>query len=58
MVNEVLQWVALLVLAFFVLGLLRQAGLTLPAEHRTPVASGPTIGRKLPRRVLAEVNDV
>jgi hypothetical protein len=55
MVNEVLQWVALLLLAFFVLGLLRQVGLALPVEHRITNTSGPSVGRKLPRRLWAEL---
>lgn len=54
MLNESLQWTVLLAVGLLLLGVLRQVGLMMPAPSRS-ARSGPELGRRLPRRVLAHV---
>ncbi len=54
MANEILQWAVLAVLAFLLLGALRQISLMLPAPSRAAVG-GPEIGRQLPASVMREL---
>jgi hypothetical protein len=51
MVNEVIQWVALAVLAFFLLGVFRQVSVGLPPEGRA-VPSGPRLGSRIPKQLM------
>jgi hypothetical protein len=55
--NETLQWAVLAVLAFLLLGALRQILLMLPPSSRAAVG-GPEIGHQLPRRALRELKRV
>lgn len=55
MVNEVLQWALLSVLALLVLGVLRQVSLMLPPGIRA-APSGPGVGERMPRELMDEVN--
>lgn len=57
MLNEAMQWTALVVLGFLALGLLRQMSLLLPPESRTPGTGGPRIGERLPRPLLARLEE-
>lgn len=52
MVNETLQWALLVVIAFVLLGVLRQVALALPTHYRAQTVSGPSIGSHLPRPLL------
>lgn len=52
--NEILQWAIMVVLAFLVLGILRQFSLMLPAAARA-IPSGPPLGKPLPQSLRAEV---
>jgi hypothetical protein len=52
--NEILQWTVLTVLAFLLLGALRQISLMLPTPSRTAVG-GPAVGRQLPTKALREL---
>lgn len=53
-VNEVLQWIALVVLTLLTLGVLRQMSLLLPPAQRG-ATSGPSTGRRAPSRLLERV---
>jgi hypothetical protein len=53
-VNEVLQWVAVLIVGFFLVGVLRQLDLMLPARVKAG-SGGPELGAKLPRTLLEAV---
>lgn len=63
MINEVLQWVALTILTFLLLGVFRQLGQLAPPRH-PEVAVGPARGSMLPEPVrdavvsLTEVDGV
>jgi hypothetical protein len=50
-VNEVLQWIVLVVLTLLTLGVLRQVSLLLPPSDRG-AASGPATGRRAPAQLL------
>jgi hypothetical protein len=53
-VNEVLQWAFLTVIAFLMLGALRQISLMLPPSRRaTP--SGPRVGDRIPRQLITQL---
>jgi hypothetical protein len=53
-VNEVLQWIVLVVLTLFLLGVLRQLSLLLPVSARTS-EGGPVVGTRLGRRALDRI---
>jgi hypothetical protein len=52
-VNEVLQWAALVVLTLITLGVLRQVSLMLPPDRAA--ASGPATGRRAPAGLVERV---
>jgi hypothetical protein len=54
MIGEVIQWVLLVTMAFFLLGLLRRVAIMLPPPVRAP-SSGPAEGTRLPRNVLSQL---
>lgn len=54
MVNESLQWAAIVVVALLLIGALRQIGLMLPPALRSG-KSGPQLGRRVPRAVFDRV---
>jgi hypothetical protein len=54
MVNELLQWLVLVVVLLALLGVLRQVSLMLPARARA-APSGPQIGSRIDRRLLDEL---
>jgi hypothetical protein len=54
-VNETLQWAALVVLAVLVLGVFRQISLWMPDATRSTARTGPEVGRRLPKRLLGEI---
>lgn len=53
MVNEVAQWLTLLVVILLLVGVLRQVALSLPPEYRTPARL--RIGDRLPEEFLARL---
>jgi hypothetical protein len=54
-INEVLQWMVLLFLAVFVVGLTRQLGLSLVRSSQASAETqGPDVGKALPRAVLTQ----
>jgi hypothetical protein len=53
-VNEVIQWTLLVMLAVLMLGVLRQLSLLMPSTARG-AESGPPMGRHAPRRLLHEL---
>lgn len=55
MVNEMLQWLLLLIICFVGLGILRQVSLLIPSARQ--VSSGPEVGRRLPRRSLEQLKN-
>lgn len=57
MLNELLQWSAIAIMALFLLGALRQIGLMLPART-APSQGGPPEGRKLPKRAYEGLTGV
>lgn len=57
MANEALQWAVLAIMGLLVLGVLRQVALTLPPEARA-TASGPPVGRRIPKQLLTELHRV
>lgn len=54
MMNEVMQWMTLILIGLLVLGIFRQVSLMLPPAARA-VLGGPRLGARLPRRVLEEI---
>jgi hypothetical protein len=54
MLNEVGQWIALFLLGFLLLGVLRQVGLALPPMERA-AETGPRVGSRVPRNLMAEL---
>lgn len=55
MVNETLQWTAIIVVGVLLIGVLRQVSLALPPPARRTSAPGPSVGDRLPSVVLREL---
>ncbi len=58
MINEIVQWAFLVVLGLLLLGVLRQVGLMLPPPESRELASGPSLGGKIPSALLTQVRAV
>lgn len=58
MPNEVLQWGTLVVIAFLLLGVLRQVALTIPSAARSVGTSGPSVGDRAPRLVWGRIRQL
>lgn len=53
-----MQWAVLVLLALLLLGVLRQVGLMLPPPESRELASGPSLGDKIPARLLTRVHAI
>jgi hypothetical protein len=57
-INEVFQWVVLVIVGILVMGVLRQVALSLPPPLLSNTTSGPRVGERLPKEALADLKAV
>jgi hypothetical protein len=58
LINEIVQWALLVILGLLLLGVLRQVGLMLPPPESRELASGPSLGGKVPNALLVRVRAI